>query len=172
MDDKDKKEFSGIMKALALNSGVEFTNDSLRLYFAALETFTIEQVRDGAKKVLATWEYSRIPPIAVLIKAINNEPAIEDKALTAAHNIVSHLKSHGSKIRPDLSGDHTADWLMKYRWNYTSWASKVLESELKWWVKEFCEAYRAFVKTDVPIQIEASEKVKALTENMFESINP
>ncbi|HEA67825.1 MAG TPA: hypothetical protein ENI07_13540 [Desulfobacterales bacterium] len=170
MNDQDKKEFSGIMKALALDSGVEFTKDSLRLYFAALKTFTIKQVKDGVKKVLTTWEYNRFPPIAVLIKAINNEPAIEDKALSMAHYIVSHLKAHGATIRPDLSGDHTADWLMKFRWNYTSWASEVLESELKWWVKEFCEAYRAYTKTDVPVQIEASKEVKQLAENMFESV--
>ena len=170
MKNQNKKEFSGIMKALALNSGVEFTKDSLRLYFAALETFSINQVRDAAKNILTTWEFNRIPPIAILIKAIKKEPAIEDTALIMAHRIIVHLKADGSGIFPYLEGDRIAEHLMKNRWPYYSWASTVLESELKWWVKEFSEAYRAHVSAEKTIQIETPEEVKPLIENMFESV--
>lgn len=164
----DSTRFALIMKTLAINAGVEMSKDILSVYFEALKGFTIEQFEEGAKKVLLTWEYNRMPPLSILTKNITNDTQqVEDKTLVVATKIVSHLNTWGSSKYPDLSGDPITKHLMSTRWPYGKWASEVLESELKWFIKEFCAAYRAFSETDVPIQIEAAPEVKKLTDRML-----
>ncbi len=166
-DPDDKERFKTIMKAVSVNSGVDITKDILRLYFEALKSFTIEQIEDSAKDILKSWIYPRIPPLAVIIKNIEGEiQPIEDKALVVANQIVSHLQQWGASKYPDLTGDPIAQELMARRWNYKRWAANVLESELKWWVREFCDAYRAYSGSD-NVMIEAPEDVLKLAGGML-----
>ena len=71
--------------------------------------------------------------------------SLEDRALVEANNILTHLRYNGATRTPDMQDPITKD-LMTNRWPYRAWASRVIESELKWWVKEFCDAYRSFTR--------------------------
>lgn len=169
-DPKDKDRFKDLMKALAIDSGADITKATLRLYFEVLKSYTIEQVEQSAIDVLKAWIYPRMPPLAVIIRNIEGEvQPIEDKALVMANQIVSHLQQWGASKYPDLTGDPIAQELMARRWNYKRWAANVLESELKWWVREFCDAYRAYSGSD-NVQIEAPEDVLKMAGGMFERI--
>ncbi len=166
MNDKDKKQFAGIIKVLAVNAGIEFTKDIARFYFQSLKNYSIEQIEEGCKGVLLTWEQRRMPPMAILVKHIDGEvQPVEDRALVMANQIVSHLNQWGGSKHPDLNGDPIAIELMSRRWNYKAWASNVIESELHWWVKEFCEAYRAYSESDMTL-IEAPAEVRALVSGI------
>ena len=159
------ERFVVAMKALAVNAGVDLPKDVLNLYFKALKNIPTEDFEQGIKKVLLTWEYNRIPPLAIIIKAIQgNEPGqIEDNAEIQATHVISCI---GQK-KPVFSDSVTAH-LMVRRWPWHRWAPTVLESELKWWVKEFKDAYRAFSGSETPLQIEGSmpAEIKKLAEGI------
>lgn len=142
---------AAVVKTLATNAGVETTPDVLRLYGMALDQFEPEQIEQAAIAVLRTWRWNRMPPVAVILDEIPGAkvPSIEHKALAEANRIVSHLHYHGKTVVPDLS-DPITRHLMTSRWPYQRWAATVEESDLKWWVKEFVEAYQAVETTGPP----------------------
>lgn len=147
MDEKDKKRFWSCMKAMFLNAGQENIEDPAvaKLYFKALSDFSIEQVETAVLKAMRAWKSSKVIPIGVIVEQLESQAGKpEDKALVIANEIVSHLKRNGSRVYPSLDHDPIASRLMATRWPYRQWASEVLESELKWWVKEFCEAYASY----------------------------
>jgi len=167
MNSKDSTKFATVMKVLAVNAGVELTKDMLRVYFEALKAFSIEQIQEGTKAVLLEWRYARMPPLAVIIDHITGRGAkIEDRALVLANEIIAHLRIWGATRYPDLSHDSLAAYLMLRRWPYKAWASQVIESELHWWAKEFCEAYRTYSETDLPLEIEGPEELKQLATSI------
>lgn len=166
---KDRERFGAVMKGLSVNSDVEITDDMMRLYSRALKGFDIGDIERAGVAILKTWEYSRMPPLAVIIKHINGEAQpIEDRGLVMAHQIVSHVKQWGASKFPDLQDDPIAMELMTRRWKYDRWASLVLESELHWWVKEFAEAYTTYSESDNHMLITGSRKVKQLADGLFE----
>ena len=147
MDEKDKKRFWSCMKAMLLNAGVENIEDPAipKLYFKALKNYTIEQVEAGTLKAMRTWKSSKVIPIGVIVEQIEAQSGnTKDVSLVIANEIVSHLLRNGSRTYPNLEQYPIAKRLMETRWPYRKWASEVLESELKWWVKEFCEAYTSY----------------------------
>jgi len=167
MQKEDKKRLWFALKTLAMNSGVDNPDkDTARMYFETLKNYTIDQVENGCKKVLLTWEYSRMPPIAIIIKSIDGEqPKIEFIAIVEADKILSHLKFNGASSYPVIS-DPITKHLMGQRWPYCRWAKDVLESELVWWKKEFIATYQAHDDVGEIKQIKSSEGIKKLIEDI------
>jgi len=159
----NEKRFTAVMKALAVNAGVELPKDVLTLYFKALKHIPDQEFEQGIKTVLLTWEYNRIPPLAVIIKAIKGDPKkqIEDQAEIQAAHVIGCI----GIFRPDFTDPVTAH-LMLRRWKWIAWSTTVLESDLKWWAKDFKEAYRAFSGPETPLQIEAMPELKKLTADI------
>lgn len=165
----DKKEFTAIMKTLAVNSSVELDTGTLTLYYEIFKNIaTIDEFREAAKKVLTTWKFSRMPPIGEILEHIGDRPKqIENIATVEANRILAHLQAWGGLKWPVLD-DPITQYLMTRRWKYDTWASNVLESELKWWVKEFVQAYQAHVEADDLLQINsnAPENIKKLIKDI------
>ncbi len=143
-----KEQFSKIMVAMAGNFGATIQPATLDVWFqmAKGDGFTYEQVAKAAGHIMRTKAngYGRMPTYAEIVQAIQGEPPkIEHKALAEANRIIGHLRYNGAIAWPDLSQDPVTERLMTTRWPYKAWASQVLESELKWWAKEFVEAYQA-----------------------------
>jgi len=171
MNNTDRKRFAEIMTGMADNFRDTVTPEGLQMRFDMLADFAIGQVEQAAKQIMLTRKYTKMPTIADFVEAIKNEPKVEDKALVIASEIVSNVKEHGAGVFPYLADDKVAMHLMTRRWPYREWAAQVLESELKWWIKEFCEAYRAFdVNKLLSIEnMTAPEDVKQLAGGLFKS---
>ena len=159
----DEKRFAAAMKALAINSGVELPKDVMTLYFKALKHIPDAEFEKGVKKVLLTWVYNRIPPLAIIVEAINGnkENQLADRAEIQATFVISSIGKYDTVFE-----DKITKHLMSTRWAFKTWGSQVLESELKWWVKEFKDAYIAFSGPETPLQIEATPDVKSLLEGI------
>ena len=165
---EDKKEFADIIKALALQGGKEISKPLLALYFLALKDYELDDIKNIAARLLKNWEYEfgHMPSIAVMVKALDGDQPPEDRALVMSTLILDHVKRHGRNVEPDLSTDPIAKYLMTRRWPYKKWATELISSEEKWWVKEFVAAYRAHKETSVPLQIETAEPLKKLTDTV------
>jgi len=135
-----------------------------KMYWKSLEPFTDEQCRKAFNLAIERCKF--FPKPAELIELIRGsskqiEQEKDDKALIIANEIMEQARRY-SPGHPLKLNDPIAQHLMTSRWPYHNWATTVLESELKWWVKEFCEAYNAYSATGVPMQLEVSERLKSL----------
>jgi hypothetical protein len=164
MDENDRKRFGFIMAGMADNFRDSISREGMRMRFEMLKEFTIEEVERAAKAIMARRKYTKMPPIAEFLEEMKpKEPQIEDRAQVMATKILDHLRTKGSRIKPDLSEDPIADVLMTKRWPYLIWAQNLLESEIKWWVKEFCEAYRSHCNIEsTNTAIDAPKRFKEL----------
>ena len=159
MDASDKVRFAQIMAGMADNFRDSVTKDGMDM----LRVFSIEQVEKAAMTIMATRKYTRMPPVAEFIEALQGQaPKAEDIALVVANSIIAHMRAKGSRVFPPIENDPVALKLMKTRWPYYQWASEVLTSELQWWVKQFCEAYKAEKTVDQYQQLEGPQKFKQI----------
>jgi len=143
MKNQDSKQFTEIMMAIADNyPGTSFTSNGLKLRFEALKEFSIDQLAGAAVKLIKTHKYNSMPTTADIINAMGGGQV--DKAEIEAGKVLDHLHRFGAHKTPAFEDPVTA-YLMGGRWRYFSWASRVQESELKWWVRDFVRAYKAQV---------------------------
>lgn len=167
MEEQDKVRFSEIMIGLAENcSGAQLSTPGLRLRFEAMKEFTIDQVAIAATALVKTRKYSNMPTVAELIEAIPGNPALElkpaHKAEIQADHVLAHLRRFGRTVAP-VFDDPITRQLMNTRWKYQTWAATVAESELKWWRKEFVEAYQAYAESGAPLLLEHTGSLRQLT---------
>ena len=171
-------DFAQIIMGLAANFGAKVPAGLTELWENAFreDGISLDQIRNAAGQILRsrTDSYGRMPTYAEFIEKIQGKQ--EDKAQIAANEIITHLKKHGANTPLKLN-DQIAIHLMSTRWEYKQWASSVLEKELTWWVKDFCEAYRAYSKSSGFDTIGAPETkgqiqegVKKLTEGIANEI--
>lgn len=162
---KNEIMFSEYMTGLGEIFDKKITDVLKNLYWKALEPFTDDQCKKAFNRVMAKSKW--FPKPADLIEAIEaDKPQIESVALVQANNIVAHLQQWGSTKWPALD-DTITHHLMTRRWKYDIWAKDVLESELKWWVKEFVRAYLAYSEAYEMVQIEdVLDRIKPLIENI------
>jgi len=171
MTEEDKTRFAGIMRAVALSCDFRLDKVTIKHYFKVLRNFGTQQVWQAAQKIIITWKYPKtFPPVAVFIENIQGtKKEIEDHALREADKIISHLNRFGARKFPPLE-DPVSMFLMKNRWPYHRWAANITDAELKWWAKEFIEAYRAHSQNEKNPLLEAPEELKQLSDNLFKKI--
>ena len=161
---KNRNKFSEFMTIISEMHEKTPSNLLIEVYWKSLEPFSDDQCKKAFNFVITRCKF--FPKPADLTDFILGSPKqIEqqgkDKALVIANEIVAHLNTRGSRVFPKLD-DKIAKHLMTKRWPYYEWGSTVIESEIKWWVKEFCEAYNSYTAREVPFEIEASTDVKKL----------
>ena len=125
--------------------GTSFTSNGLKLRFAALKEFTIDQVEMAAVKLIQTHKYNSMPTTADIINAMGGMPGQIDRdhrAELEAGKVLDVLKFCGTSATPAFE-DPITKHLMSPRWRWYAWASKVKEDDLKWWCKDFVRAYKA-----------------------------
>jgi len=146
MKNQDSKQFTEIMMAIADNyPGTSFTSNGLKLRFAALKEFSIDQMEMAAVKLIKTHKYNSMPTTADIINAMGEIPGRIDRdnrAEIEAGKVLNHLHSFGSQLTPSFD-DPITKHLMSHRWKWYVWASRVKEDDLKWWCKDFVRAYKA-----------------------------
>lgn len=168
---KNKTLFREYMTGLGELFDKKITDILKNIYWKSLEPFTNEQCKEAFDRIMAGSKW--FPKPADIIETINSGiPKVEDKALMVATAIIANLRTNGSRVFPlEISDDLIAIHLMKHRWPYRSWAETVLESELKWWTKEFCESYRAYSESGVPLSLDAPKDLKKIANDMLKEID-
>jgi len=144
MKEKDIDRFIEIMAGLSENySNSHLSKNGLKLRFAALQEFNIDQVSQAAITLVKTHKFNCMPTVADFIAAMGPiGVSIEDQAEIEAVKVLEFLRLHGRNGHPHFD-DPTTKLLMSTRWKYLTWASSVTESDLKWWKMEFTRTYIA-----------------------------
>jgi hypothetical protein len=153
MDDLDKKRFLEIMTGLAENFSAKVSAQGLRLSFAVLKCYAVEQVEAAAIRIMAKRISLGMPTVAEFIEEI--EGSGNDKAQFQVNEIVKQIRMVGSYGTPVFDDMITRD-LMDSRWSFRSLCA-MTETELKWWARDFAEAYQSMNRTGKTVQIECGE---------------
>lgn len=169
----NQMDFAKIIVGLAANFGVKIQDGLIELWYNAFKEdgVSIEQIRFAAGKILRkpVNRYGRLPTYDEFLEIVRGGSE-KDKALVIANEIIAHLRAHGSRIFPKLDDHPIAKHLMMKRWPYYEWSAAVIENELKWWTKEFCEAYVSYAAieeaTETPLLGPVKNDVKKLVKNM------
>lgn len=151
MNDNDKKEFAKLLWMFANDAGVEISKEQLSIKFETLKHFSIKEISMAANHLLhyreKTWP--ALPAISEFTKVIDaqgpNGISIDEKAEMQAVEVLKQLKYEGSNWDVKFE-DKITQSIMTDRWSYHNWAQNVLESELKWWKKDFIILYKSYAK--------------------------
>jgi len=151
---KDGKKFREYMTGMGelFNKGSSETMSNF--YWTALKPFKDNECEKAFNMAIASCKF--FPKPAELIEFIvGNKKQLEqqkqDKATIEADKILSHLKTYGGSKYPEIT-DPVTKHLMNHRWNYKTWATQILESEIVWWKKEFINSYNSFSATEKLIE--------------------
>jgi len=146
MSKNDLMEFSKIIRALAANFGASVSKELYSLWFDAFtaDGITMTQIRDAAGRILRTRKYSSMPTYAEFLDHIIG--TTKDAANIQADIVLEALTLHGGSKTPEFE-DKITRYLMKTRWPWRDWASKVETKTLVWWRRDFIEAYEAMSRT-------------------------
>lgn len=169
MDKADKKRFTEIMLGVADNFRDSITKPGMSMRFNSLKRFSIEQIEQAALKIIEVRKYTKMPPIAEFVEAIQGKkPDIKNIANIQAMLVIDRLHSFGAG-GSSIFGDPITSFLMKRRWPYNSWASEILGKDIIWWVKDFIEAYQSYQAVEMPEQI-IDESVSGKIEDLVNKI--
>ena len=171
MENKDKIKFANIMRGFEINCSDKITKEQLDFYFTNLKQFPFSEMELAFKKVLYKWEYNKMPTIGVFIKVLGkSQPLIEDIAEIQATEVLKQMQECGYCNTPKFTDPVTIE-LMKHRFNFISLCKTMKESEIKWFVKEFIQAYQAFDRNKENSLIgDIPSELKKITNNLFKSV--
>ena len=166
---EEKKEIKEAFVCLCELFEKEITPVLGKIYFKVFANYSAREITGAISKAIHICKF--FPKPAELIEFISGvntgNKKIEEKAIIQANIIIGHLNNHGVSKIPQLD-DPVSKWLMHNRWPYLSWASRILESELKWWIKEFKEAYSSISTNSGKeiLKIEINPDIKKLIQNI------
>jgi len=162
---KNKIKFQENMSLISVIFDKVIPNTAIDIYWEVLKPYSDDECINAFKYVLGNNKF--FPKPADLIEFLREkEKAVEkNKAIQEADNILKHLKYNGASKIP-VFNDPVTKYLMKTRWRWYQWASTVLDSELKWWHKEFVAAYNSYDATQIKQIGTPIKKVSKLIENI------
>ena len=149
MKRNESGRFAKSTAAVLANFGSVATEPLLTLWFdvATDDNISIDQWEAAAKCIIRQRKYTSQPTYADFLEIIKGIPVTEaDVANSQAAAVMKQVRELGAYRYP-VFDDPTTKALMSSRW---SWAAVCLmtETEMKWWVKEFVEAYQSEKKSE------------------------
>ncbi|MHC4397437.1 MAG: hypothetical protein ACYS1A_17490 [Planctomycetota bacterium] len=138
-DSETRQKFSEIMWGLADVFGGEISQSGLKVRFAALYEYSINDISSAAAYLLRyrKVKFPAVPTVAEIVEIIEKNNSPEAVAERQADFVLAHL---GSRSYPQYNDDITRK-LMSDTWPFGSWSQSVLQKDLGWWRKDFIKAY-------------------------------
>ena len=158
METKDKKEFMRLLWLFANDAGVKVSKEQLSVKFEALKKYTIEQVAAATDKLLhhRKRNWPAIPSTSEFVEFIEENP-VKTQAQLQCDIVLKYFNYYGRDCEHKFKNS-TTKYLMENRFSfyYIDQAS-VKDPNLKWWRKDFIEAFTELEEMPVPL-IDVAEK--------------
>jgi len=149
---EEKNHFAKIMWALAEDFGGKISNESLELRFTALKQFSIDEISKAGTWLLMNRveKFPAVPTTKEIIDAVDKISGNLDtktKAGLECDKVFKNLKFFGREC-PTVFKNKTTQYLMTSRWDFYK-LGMMTEDDLKWFRKDFIQAYEEIDKQDV-----------------------
>jgi hypothetical protein len=169
MTRNEKKQFAEIMVGVAVMFNADLTKQQLEIWFRLLEDYSLEEIQHAASIILETRKYHGMPTpkeFKECLPGATTQVQLEYNPHAQADIILNHLRLNGASVWPKFT-DGITRHLMTTRWYYPRWASQITESETKWWIKEFINAYECYQAAGGhPDALEAPVEIKQLIDTV------
>jgi hypothetical protein len=150
---KDKKMFNKYMSILAEIHGKDLSAALLEAYWLILKSYSDSECETAFNRMMVESRF--FPKPADIIESITKaSPCVQDAAQDQVNVVMRQIRDLGS-YRTPVFDDPITKSLMSSRWSWQSVCS-MTESELKWWAKEFIDAYQSANHSGTLPQIESN----------------
>jgi hypothetical protein len=126
MNKNDKPRFTQIMLGMADNFRDTITSEGMAMRFDMLREYSIEQVEASARQIMRHRKYTKMPPVAEFVEAIEGKQEIQSRN---TWGIVMRCLEQGSppldlKISETIRRIGGWDWLAQQTFDQLQWAEK------------------------------------------------
>lgn len=163
-NEKERAEFFKIMVGMAENFSAQMSSAGMLLRFKVMKEYSLQQIEAAALKILANRKIMGMPTVAEFVVAISGDRKACDNAEGQASDVIGQVRSVGSYGTP-VFDDPVTKLLMSGRWSWRS-VCAMTEAEMKWWARDFVEAYQAFERKNECLEIgnePGNRKLRLLT---------
>lgn len=151
-------DLSKILFMLGEIYSTDITDPLVDAWVAVLtaEQITIEQAKAAAIQIMRTRKYTKMPTPADVIDLI--KPPMDCKLLAEeqADLVLGAVRSYRPGEPPEFE-DPITYRLMKDRWPWGHFASSLETDRVKWWRKEFVEAYSDYAGQEMLPELKAPD---------------
>jgi hypothetical protein len=148
MNNSDRKEFASIMCGLADNFGAELSEPGLRMRFEALRDYTLDQVREAARRIAMERKYTKMPTIAELIEYLHGGH-VEDRAQAEAGKVMEAVRRHGAYATVVFDDPVTMAAVERLFGGWPELCRQLRETDWRWFVRAFTAMYSSFSRQEV-----------------------
>jgi hypothetical protein len=186
MEIKDGKRFELLMQGMADNFRDTISEAGIKMRWELLKVYTIEKVEKAGLKIMRERKYTKMPPVAEFIEAIEGgniplEMVAEEQWTNVMlglgnYSQMPEVQSDGSLKHPPNPAEKIKDPITKHLAMRRFTPEKMgacLTKELPFLRREFIAAYCSEDLTNVQKQLDydkQSEGVKKLTGGIFKDI--
>ena len=141
-----RNRFNRIMMAIAEAVGSEIAPTTVEIYWRVLEGYPIEIIAAAAKQVLRSWRFSRMPPPAEFVRAIEGAPGeqearVELEAREQAKDLVRQVKTVGVYGAPNFADPRTSDFVLSRYGSWVALCQNLQEADIHWITKDMIEFF-------------------------------
>lgn len=156
---EDRIKFLEMFTGMCEYYDKKYSEALLTIYYEALKQYEVEDILNAAKKIIQTRKYNSLPMAADFIEHITG--GLKGVAHQQVLEVLDRFKS-GDYNTP--FNDPVTQKLMTTRWPLWRWAPTVLETEIKWFTKEFIEAYESLEPVKDQILLDLNKPPTELLE--------
>jgi len=137
-----KKEIGKILYTMAEVFRDEVSDLLIEGWVAVLasEKVTVEEARTAAVQVMKSRQYNKLPTPATFLEILRPPVNHKEIAEAQADKVLEAVRRIGPYNKPEFDDPITAQ-LMRKRWPWGSFAASLETEKVKWWRKEFVDAY-------------------------------
>ena len=146
----------------------EMPEDVIEIYLMGLDPLPIDHFKHAASKLVRASKW--MPKVCEFFEVVEQERlerigSPELKADQQACSVIEAIRNIGFYNEPSIADDIPAH-LLRTRWRWKQLCS-MTETELKWWERDFKEAYLNVVAAGgAPPMIELNSEMRVLLDNV------
>ncbi len=172
MEQSDLKRFAILFYGLAEEYGGQITKNGVNLKFEALKEYTINDISKAASWIVKN-RGKTFPPIPTVqefqevLNKLSGNLEGKAKAELECDKVLQNLKYWGREC-PTVFKDKTTQYLMTSRWTFHQ-LGMMKDDDLKWWRKDFIQAYKEIDEQDV-VFLDVAEKAGMIPANNLKKL--
>ena len=118
------------------------------------EDISIEEARDTAITIMKNRKYNKLPTAAEFLDIVRPKENPKQLAEAQADEILDSVRRIGHRLTPNFRDPITRE-LMSTRWRWNSFCINLETKDVKWWRKDFVEAYIGKHESEERLKLQA-----------------
>jgi len=145
---ENRQKFREIMEGLAEDKGIQLSAPGIALKFAALQQFSIEEIKRAAISMMANKKYSSMPSVSDFLEHLGGGNA-EDKGQVQAALVWQSVVKYGGARSVVFDDPCTMAVIHQGFGGWQKMCSELEVDKMKWFIKDFTGLYGSFSRSNM-----------------------